>query len=176
MDDDALEVAMRDIIRCSVMGQSKLWPIDGKFPSEGSLEERFNRDDKQILLWALAECARTGEPIPEWAGRALNNVIYAAVRGDLASWDEAFGKIFVDHRQGRAQSLALMLKVWARIYQRHHAGESKLEELFQSVGEEFGIGATLVKELHGKVRDAIDRSEWSPDPSLIESLTSEKAP
>ena len=54
-----------------------------------------------------------------------------------------------------------MLKVWARVYQRNQAGESKLEDLFISVGEEFNIGATLVKELYGKVRDAISDGEWA---------------
>ena len=58
--------------------------------------------------------------------------------------------------EARIQTLALMLKVWARICQRNEAGESKVEELFESVGEEFNIGATLVKELHRKVRDAVD--------------------
>jgi hypothetical protein len=173
---DALEVAMRDIIRRSVMGTSTLWPIDHKFPPIGSLLERFEKGDRQILLWAIEDCARQKLPVPDWAAKELNDIIYRAVTGDLASWDEAFGKLFVDHRRTRAQSLALMLKVWARIQQRNQAGESKLEDLFVSVGEEFGIGATLVKELYGKVRDAIDKGEWVPEPSLIASIASEKAP
>jgi len=61
-----------------------------------------------------SEYAQRRLPIPEWAAKSLNDLIYSTVRGDLASWDEAFGKIFVDHQQRRAQSLALMLRVWAR--------------------------------------------------------------
>jgi hypothetical protein len=33
--NDALEVALRDIIRRSVMGESELWPIDPDFPAVG---------------------------------------------------------------------------------------------------------------------------------------------
>jgi len=51
--NDALEVAMRDIIRRSVMRETELWPIDHKFPAVGSLEDRFKAGDKQILLWAI---------------------------------------------------------------------------------------------------------------------------
>jgi len=172
--NDALEVALRDIIRRSVLGETELWPIDHKFPAVGCLEDRFKAGDKQILLWAIDEYAQRRLPIPEWAAKALNDLIYRAVRGDLASWDDAFGKIFVDHRQKRAKSLALMLQVWARVCQRSDAGESKVEDLFASVGEEFNIGATLVKELYGKVRDAIDKGEWVPEPSLIRSIASEE--
>ena len=143
----ALEAAMRDIIRRSVMGELTLWPIDHKYPARGSLEERFKRGDRQILLWAIEDCARKKLPIPDWAANALKDIIYGAVQGDFVSWDEAFGKLFVDIQRRRARSLALMLKVWARIHQRNQAGEPKLEELFTSVGEEFDIGATSVKEL-----------------------------
>ena len=115
-------------------------------------------------------------PIPDWAANALKDIIYGAVQGDFVSWDEAFGKLFVDIQRRRARSLALMLKVWARIHQRNQAGEPKLEELFTSVGEEFDIGATSVKELYGKIRDAISDGEWVPDPTLIESIASKKAP
>jgi hypothetical protein len=171
--NDAFEMALRDIIHRSVMGKSTLWPIDHKYEAVGTLEDRFRAGDRQILLWAIDDCAQKGPPIPKWAVAALNDLIYRAAKGDLASWDDAFGKISVDHRQGRAQSLALMLKVWGRIYQRTNAGESRVEDLFATVGEEFDIGATLVKELYGNVRDAINNGEWDPAP-LIKSITSEK--
>jgi hypothetical protein len=177
---DALRAALRDIIYRSVMGKSKLWPIDPKYPADGSLKDRFNgtlnkgAGDKQILLWAIDDCAKKREPIPDWAANALHDLIYRAAEGEFHSWDDAFGKIFAaGKRKNRIEHLALMLRVWARICHRHKAGESKSEELFVSVGEEFKIGATLVKDLYGQVEDAIKSGDWVPDRSLI---ASENAP
>jgi hypothetical protein len=58
---DAPKIALREIIHRSVMGKSKLWPIDPKFPPNGTLEDRFNHGtgDKQILLWAINESAQS---------------------------------------------------------------------------------------------------------------------
>jgi hypothetical protein len=177
---DAIRAALRDIIHRSVMGKSELWPIDPKYPAAGSLEDRFNgtfnkgAGDKQILLWAIDDCAQKREPIPDWAANALHDWVYRAAEGELRTWDDAFGKIFAPgQRQVRIKHLALMLRVWARICYRHAAGESKSEDLFVSVGEEFKIGATLVKYLYGQIEDAIKSGDWVPDRSLI---ASENAP
>jgi hypothetical protein len=167
---DALKTALRDIIYRSVMGTSKLWPIDRRYPALGSFEDRFKAHDKQILLWAIDDCAQKRELIPDWAANALHDLVYRGAEGEFRSWDDAFGKIYAPgKRKHRIAHLALMLRVWARICQRHEAGESKLEELFQSVGEEFDIGATLVKELYGMVQDAIESGDWVPDRRLIAS-------
>jgi hypothetical protein len=139
----------------------------------GSLEDRFEAGDKQILLWAIDDSAQKGQPIPEWAAKALNDIIYRMAAGDLTSWDDAFGKIFAAKRRSRIQHLALMLEIWAEIYQRSEAGESKTEEFFESVGEKFKIGPTLVKKLYGIIQTAIGNGEWVPERSLI---TSEKDP
>jgi len=169
---DALRTALRDIIHRSVMGTVKLWPIDPKYPAEGSFEDRFNggEGDKQILLWAIDGCAQKREPIPDWAANALHDLLYQAAEGEFHSWHDAFGKIYAPgKRKRRIEHLALMLRVWARICERHEAGESKVEEFFESVGDEFDIKATLVKELYGIVQDAIKSGDWVPDRSLITS-------
>lgn len=173
---DALRAALRDIIHRSVMGESKLWPIDPRYPAFGSLEDRFNgrlnkgAGDRQILFWAINDCAQRREQIPDWAANALHDLVYRAAEGEFQSWDDAFGKIYaLGKRKRRIQHLAQMLRVWARIQQRHQAGESKVEELFERVADEFNIGATLVKELYGKVGDAIESGDWIPDQRLITS-------
>ena len=173
---EALRAALRDIIHRSVMGTSKLWPIDPKHPAVGSLEDRFKGTfnkgvgDKQILLWAIDDCAEKREPLPDWVANVLHDLVYRAAEGEFRTWDDAFGKIFaLGQRQVRIKHLALMLRVWARICQRHEAGESKSEELFVSVGSQFKIGATLVKKLYRQVEDAIESGDWMPDQRLITS-------
>jgi hypothetical protein len=72
-----VRVSLREIIRRSVIDESKLWPIDLKYPAVGFFEDRYKagKGDKQILLWAIDDCAQKGQPIPEWAAKALNEII-----------------------------------------------------------------------------------------------------
>src|SRR5262249_16717831 len=114
-----VRTALRDIIRRSVMGKSKLWPIDPRYPAVGSLEDRFNgtvnkgAGDKQILLWTIDDSLQNREPIPDWAANALHDLVYQAAEGEFRSWDDAFGKLYAPgKRKRRIQHLALMLRVW----------------------------------------------------------------
>jgi hypothetical protein len=154
-----VRVSLRDIIRRSVMGTSKLWPIDLKYPAEGSLEDRFKAGDKQILLWAIDDYAQRGQPIPDWAARALNEVIYRAAQGELDSWDDAFGKIFASMQKRRAQTLARMLDVYYRVRELHAEGHAIDNDLFECVGKELKLtasGKTSVQELYLRVKAEIE--------------------
>jgi hypothetical protein len=153
--NDALEVALRDIIRRSVMGESELWPIDPDFPAVGSFEDRFKVGDKQILLWAINDYAQRGEPVPQWAAKELNNIIYSAAEGKYASWNDAFGKIFAGIQRRRAQTLARMLEVYYRVGELHAKGHPIDNRLFERVGKELKLtasGKTTVQELYLRVK------------------------
>ena len=153
--NDALEVALRDIIRRSVMGESELWPIDPDFPAVGSFEDRFRAGDKQILLWAIDDYAQRGEPVPQWAAKELNDIIYSAAEGKYTSWNDAFGKIFAGMQRRRAQTLARMLDVYYRVYELHAKGHPIDNRLFERGGKELKLpasGKTTVQELYLRVK------------------------
>jgi hypothetical protein len=46
-----VRISLREIIRRSVMGESKLWPIDPKYPADGCFEDRYKagKGDKRVL-------------------------------------------------------------------------------------------------------------------------------
>jgi hypothetical protein len=159
-EDSIMNNALRDIIRRSVMGESELWPIDPKFPAVGSFEDRFKAGDKQILLWAIDDYAQRGEPVPQWAARELNNIIYSAAEGKYASWNDAFGKIFAGIQQRRAQSLTHMLDVYNRVRELHAKGHPIDNDLFERVGKELKLtasGKTTVQELYRRVKEDVER-------------------
>ena len=154
-----VRVSLREIIRRAVMGESELWPIDPKHPAVGSLEDRFNASDKQILLWAMDDCAQRGKPIPPWAAKALNDIIYRAAEGEFYSWDDAFGKIFAGIQKRRAQTLARMLDVYYRIRELHAEGHAIDNLLFERVGKELKLqasGKTSVQELYLMVKAELE--------------------
>ena len=154
-----VRVSLRDIIRRAVMGESKLWPIDPKHPAVGSLEDRFNASDKQMLLWAIDDYAQRRKPIPPWAAKALNDIIYRAAEGEFSSWDDAFGKIFAGIQKRRAQTLARMLDVYYRIRELHAKGHAIDNVLFERVGKELKLrasGKTSVQELYLMVKAELE--------------------
>ena len=153
------KATLRDIIHRSVMGTSKLWPIDPAFPAVGSLEDRYKAGDKQILLWTIDDCAQRNLPIPKWAADALNDLIYSAAEGKLASWDDAFGKIFTGMQQRRAQTLSGMLDVYYRVCELHAKGHAIDNELFEQVGKELKLaarGKTTVQDLYLRAKAELE--------------------
>jgi hypothetical protein len=54
-------------IRRKIHSGPSPWFIDSQFEDEGSFEDRSRVGDKQILLWELDDCARTGQRIPQAA-------------------------------------------------------------------------------------------------------------
>ena len=117
-------------------------PIDSEYPVEGSLEDRFNAGDKQILLWAIDDYAQSEKPIPQWAAKALNDIIYRAAEGEFASWDDAFGRIFAGMQKRRAQTLARMLDVYYRVRELHAEGHAIDNALFERIGKELKLHAS----------------------------------
>jgi len=155
------KIVLREIIHRSVMGKSKLWPINPKFPAEGTLERRFNGGlgDKQILLWAIDESAQRGLPIPEWAAKALNDFLYRAAEGEFRSWDDVFGKIFAGKQQRRVQTLSRMLDVYYRVCELSAQGHAIDNALFERVGEELKLparGKTTIQDLYLQVKAELE--------------------
>jgi len=124
-----------------------------------SLENRFKKGDKQILLWAIDYYAQKKQPIPEWAAKALNELIYCAAVGKFASWNDAFGKIFVQIQRRKAQTLARMLDVYYRVRELHAEGHSIDNCLFERVGKELKMpasGRTTVQGLYLRAKKELE--------------------
>ena len=51
----------RAIVR-AVRGEPSPWPLDRAHATKGTFEDRFNAGDKQILLWAIWDCAERRSP------------------------------------------------------------------------------------------------------------------
>ena len=92
--------SIEQIIEESVQGKHTAWPLDDTYKAEGSFEERFNKGDNQIVLWEIYRCAKSGEPIPDWAAKAFCGLLIRVVQCEL-SWEQAFGKVPAGRRKRR---------------------------------------------------------------------------
>ncbi len=115
------------------------------------LQRQFESGDKGALLEGIFECAMRDLRLPEWVQRAYIDRYREIVHFKAASWDDVFGK---PHRKGlRLADARRRRKLWAPIWLRiRHIRDTELdtaidEELFERVGEEFGIRKTLASEL-----------------------------
>ena len=55
------ELLDRAIVR-AVRGEPSPWPLDRAHAPKGTFENRLNAGDKQILLWAIWDCAERAKP------------------------------------------------------------------------------------------------------------------
>ena len=156
-----------------VHGEPSPWLIDSQFEAKGSFEDRFRLGDKQILLWELDDCARTGERIPKWAADALYEILYGMAKGYLAknSWNEAFGTPYADRKQpGGMRTRAQMFDAHRevrKVVAEKKARKEKLDydqKTFAEAGKRLRpcLSGPVVKKLHGVVNKAIERGDWTP--------------
>jgi hypothetical protein len=116
------------------------------------LERQLAAGDEGALLEAIAVCARHALVIPEWAACAFLEAWRRVIHFETDSWDVAFGR---PHPRGmhlaRAQQRWLLrYQVWNRIHDLRTSSD-KIglgDELFDQVGEEFGIHKTLCSQLY----------------------------
>jgi hypothetical protein len=156
-------------IWCAVLGKPSPWLIDSKFEPVGSFEDRFRDGDRQILLWELLDCWRDGRPFPQWAGDALYNLLFGMAKGvlektgDIASWDDAFGRPYAVEKQSRGmQTQSHMFEVYRQYEQEKKKNklmpkEKRVDtdELFQKAGQPFGVNSDTAKKLRKAVKDAV---------------------
>jgi hypothetical protein len=168
--DDAIDRAVKG-------DPSSPWRIDPAHKPEGSFEMRFNAGDRQILLWAINDCAESGDPIPDWAAKALRKILYGAAKGRFNSWDDedAFGKIFAKSARKRGiQSDARMFDVYDKVIKYSEDGFKIDDNLFKRVGKELGIGKKeTVKKLWKRAKaDAIKHGRHVTKPHRERVLNS----
>jgi hypothetical protein len=148
---------LEEMIDAAVLGEPSPWDTDSKYPGGKDFELMFNRGDKQALLWAVMFPARKGKPAPEWAAKALANVLYEAATGNFKSWDEAFGRIFARKKRTTMDKMARkMLAAYDRVI-KLNSDDPKANPigniLFWEVGQELSIGRNYVSQYYARVRD-----------------------
>lgn len=93
--------------------------IDPAHPTTNDFHADYKAGDKQKLLWAIDDAAQRGERVPAWAAQALHALMLGVAKGQFASWDDVFGKMFATRRHQRSlQSLGLMFEIERRVRER----------------------------------------------------------
>jgi hypothetical protein len=151
---------LEEMIDAAVLGDpTSPWDIDPKFPRGGSLQDRFKAGDRQILLWAIHFSAREGKEVPEWAARALAEVVYDAAAGASDSWDKPFGRIFAKKKRATMHQKARnMIAAYNLVIElnRENPKENPIgNELFSRVGDDLSIGRNTVSKYYARVRDYV---------------------
>src|SRR5262245_20163441 len=141
------------LIARAVRGKPSPWPSDPDYEWQGSFEATYRSGDKQILLWAIDDCAQNGSALPKWAADALHEILMDGVaRAKLASWADAFGPLGVE-QQRKIQTRRHMAGVWLAVREIHSgSGGKDWENIFETVAQQFGIGITKVKEYYGTMQ------------------------
>lgn len=116
-----------------------------------ALREQYDAGDRVALLEAVHLCAWHELVLPEWAALKFMAAYREAAHARAASWDDVFGKPWPGkHLASLRRRRELILPVRARIREllQHRDPPPLDEELFESVGKEFGIGKTLCQEFY----------------------------
>jgi hypothetical protein len=139
-----------------------LGELDGRFLEKG--RELYEAGDKSKLLYCLYHCLRHNRPIPDWIKEALRHACYLVRSHQVKSWDDVFGrpiKSWSDRRLAAERHKDKIAQdIWDTVNDRSNAGEPRDDGLFASVGEQFGVGSTVAKEIYYEIaRDALATDE-----------------
>ena len=141
-------------------GEKSAWPADNYPTTDGgrrlSYQERFKRDDKQMMLWAIVLDAEDGKPTPPWAIDSLKRAMIEMAAG--ASWANVFGRETAergnnkganpDSLQRRAE---YQYRVWNFINERMTSGQKK-GRAYDAAADEFHISRTLVIRYYSRMK------------------------
>lgn len=147
------------------------------------LKDSFESGDKSMLLLTVVLCLQAGLPVPNWAIKALVQA-YNDVKGyKHASWDSVFGR---PHPKGaKLQALQkhreIAAAIWERVRERQAAGEPTKWDLFDEVGEEFDVSATVAKDIYYQsnhyaiaiaveIMKAAESAGGTPPPEVIRQI------
>ena len=125
-------------------------PSPEVLPDFERYRRKYEAGDISSLPSALRFCLANNEPIPDWLKDAYLEATRRVWTHEVSSWEDVFGKPLKKGKQRAAAHRRSKLAdpVWQRVMERREAGEKIDKNLFQSVGEEFGIKGTLAAELY----------------------------
>jgi hypothetical protein len=153
--DDLLDV----LIGRAVSGKPSPWRTSQNFRWKGSFEATYREggDNKQILLWAIEDCAQKGTPVPKWAAEALHGIMFRDVAiGRIKTWEDAFGPIRTDQLR-QIQTRQHMVAVWRKVRELNRTGCKDWEKLYEDVAKEFNIGIGKVSEYYRTMQKFMKR-------------------
>lgn len=136
---------------------------------------RFEAGDKAALLGAIRICANHDLVMPEWLARGFIRGYDKALRHEVGSWDDAFGRPFPKgkHLNAARKKRSKAPALWMKVRKMHEAGRAIDDGLFEEVGEEFGLGKTQASEFYYHVDS---RMRVGPVPAARVLLDSLKIP
>jgi hypothetical protein len=141
-----------DILRAA-RGEPSAWPADN-YSTQGTHQERFDRGDKQMVLWAIVLAAIDGKQIPKWAAHALEKAMIIMSAG--ADWTDVFGRERAErgkntgaNRDSIRRRAENMYRVWDYIEQRK--APRKFRTLRDAAADELGISRTLVERYYRRM-------------------------
>lgn len=120
-----------------------------------SLEKSFNDGNKLALMHAIRECANHELIMPTWVSNEYIKAFDTVNHFRAKSWDEVFGKPL-----RKNANLAALRKrdkyavhIWNAVRASEQQGIAINDELFESIGKNFGLGLTLTKEFYSYFRN-----------------------
>jgi hypothetical protein len=114
------------------------------------LQGQYEDGDEFALLHAVHECAMRELVMPDWVAQAYIDRLRQVTHFKVRTLDEAFGSYLPKsaklsaHRQAREKGII----AYYEVKERHEAGESIGEALFEDVGQELALGASKVRDYY----------------------------
>lgn len=127
--------------------------------NSAELEKSFaTGKDPGALLQALFLYLYLKKPIPEWVRIGFIRAHDKGYRAKISSWDKVFGRPRTPGQWKRwLHHLSIYPDVWELVAEAKSRGVAIDDLLFEEIGERFGIGKTLVKELYAEACEVYGR-------------------
>ena len=147
---------------------------DYKVPPEilaAQLEEyrlQFESGYADALIHALLLCAKNKIAMPDWVDWELHQAWYRFVNREAEDLGAAFritwpkGK----HKAAYLKKRRLKFGVYLRVKELHEQGQTIQPDLFQRVGEEFGIGKRSATEYYYIAKKELEHAPIAARPLL----------
>jgi hypothetical protein len=117
--------------------------------------------EARVALDCILDCRSTGNPVPDWAPKALS-AARARVDSYESEWNDEFGRLLEKgKRRDAAQHRARWEQpVYERVRECSEAGEAIDDNLFERIGEELDCGGkTVIKEMYYHRKPIIEDAE-----------------
>jgi hypothetical protein len=98
------------------------------------------RPDKNQLLAMIVICADLRQPLPHWAAQALRDAYNRARKGNLASWDDVFGKPFRGKAPKGSRTASREFEVWLAVRKLKRQHKPVGQALFEEVATNLKLG------------------------------------
>jgi hypothetical protein len=122
---------------------------------------RYEGGDKTALPYSLNYCITNNHPIPPWLAMAFREACHKVLMHEVKSWDEVLGRPLKKGKQLAVEqrNMKIAFPLWERVRERHKGGAAIDKGLFEEVGGEFEVGATVASELYYEMCRELEEME-----------------